>query len=176
MPAYSLGDRHVEFASDRWWMAPTATVIGSVRIGDQANLWFNVVVRSDNERIVIGDRVNLQDGVVLHADPDIPLTLATDVCVGHQAMLHGCTVGEASLIGMSSVLLNRSTIGKHCIVGAGALIPEGKTFPDGVLILGSPGKAVRDVTTDEQAWIRRIAEGYVQRAERFRHELRVQVP
>ena len=171
MPIYSLGDRRVEFHGEEWFVAPDASIVGSVTLEQQANIWFNVSIRGDNERITIGPRVNVQDGSVLHADPGIPLTLAADVCIGHKVMLHGCTVGEASLIGMNAVLLNRATIGRHSIVGAHTLIPEGKTFPDGVLILGSPGKVVREVTQAEKEWILRIADGYVQRARRFKAEL-----
>jgi carbonic anhydrase/acetyltransferase-like protein (isoleucine patch superfamily) len=174
MPVYSLGERRVEFRGSEWFVAPDASVVGSVALEDQANIWFNVVIRGDNEQITIGPRVNVQDASVLHADPNTPLTLGPDVCIGHKVMLHGCTVGEASLIGMNAVLLNRSVIGRHCIVGAHTLIPEGKTFPDGVLILGSPGKVVREVTQEEKAWIVRIADGYVKRARRFKAELRPQ--
>lgn len=172
MPVYALGERRVEFRGEEWFIAPTATLVGSVVLENQANIWFNVTIRSDNERIVIGERVNVQDGSVLHADPGIPLTLSRDVCIGHKVMLHGCTIGEASLIGMNAVLLNHAHIGRYSIVGAHALIPEGKTFPDGVLILGTPGKVVRDVTDEEQDWIVRIAAGYVQRARQFKTELR----
>jgi carbonic anhydrase/acetyltransferase-like protein (isoleucine patch superfamily) len=174
MPVYALGERRVEFRGDEWFMAPDASVIGSVVIEHQANVWFNAVIRGDNERISIGPRVNVQDAAVLHADPQVPLTLHEDVCIGHKAMLHGCTVGAGSLIGMNAVLLNRSTLGAGCIVGAHTLIPEGKTFPEGVLVLGSPGKVVRDVTPEERAWILRIAAGYVKRARRFREALREQ--
>lgn len=171
MPVYSLGERRVEFVGDEWFVAPDASVVGSVTLENQANVWFNVVIRGDNERIIIGPRVNVQDASVLHADPGVPLTLAADVCIGHKVMLHGCTVGAGSLIGMNAVLLNRATIGKHSIVGAHTLIPEGKTFPDGVLILGSPGKVVREVTQEEKDWILRIADGYVKRARRFKADL-----
>lgn len=171
MPVYSLGERRVEFVGDEWFVAPDASVVGSVTLENQANVWFNVVIRGDNERIIIGPRVNVQDASVLHADPGVPLTLAADVCIGHKVMLHGCTVGAGSLIGMNAVLLNRATIGKHSIVGAHTLIPEGKTFPDGVLILGSPGKVVREVTQEERDWILRIADGYVKRARRFKADL-----
>lgn len=176
MPLFSLGDRHPRLASDECYVAPNATIVGSVDIGHQANIWFNVVIRSDNERITIGARVNVQDASVLHADPDVPLTLEHDVCIGHKAMLHGCTIGEASLIGMNSTILNHVVIGRSCIVGAGALIPERKRFPEGVLILGAPAKAVRDVTDEERAWILGIAEGYVRRAARFKTELKLQSP
>lgn len=168
MPVYSLADRVVRFDSDEWYVAEGAHVIGSVRVGHQANIWFNAVIRGDNEQITIGERVNIQDGSVLHADPDVPLTLGREVCVGHKAMLHGCAIGEGTLVGMGSTILNRSVIGRRCIIGAGALIPERKTFPDGVLILGSPGKAVRDVTPEEAEWIRGIADGYVKRSQKFK--------
>ncbi len=174
MAIYSLGDRRVEFRGSEWFVAPDASVIGSVALEDQANVWFNVVIRGDNEQITIGPRVNVQDGSVLHADPGKPLTLAADVTIGHKVMLHGCTVGAGSLIGMNAVLLNQSVIGKRSIVGAHTLIPEGKTFPDGVLILGSPGKVVRETTPEEHAWMLGIADGYVKRARRFRAELREQ--
>jgi carbonic anhydrase/acetyltransferase-like protein (isoleucine patch superfamily) len=171
MPVYSLGERRVEFRGEEWFVAPDASIVGSVVLEDRANVWFNCSIRGDNERITIGPRVNVQDASVLHADPNVPLTLGADVCIGHKVMLHGCTVGDGSLIGMNAVLLNRSVIGRHSIVGAHTLIPEGKTFPDGVLILGSPGKVVRDVTAEEKDWILRIAAGYVERARRFKTEL-----
>jgi carbonic anhydrase/acetyltransferase-like protein (isoleucine patch superfamily) len=174
MPVYSLGERRVEFRGSEWFVAPDATIIGSVALEDQANVWFNVVARGDNESITIGPRVNVQDASVLHADPNIPLTLAADVCIGHKVMLHGCTVGAGSLIGMNAVVLNRAVIGTGSIVGAHTLVPEGKTFPDGVLILGSPGKVVRETTPEERAWILGIAERYVKRARRFKAELRLQ--
>jgi carbonic anhydrase/acetyltransferase-like protein (isoleucine patch superfamily) len=174
MPIYSLGERRVEFRGTEWFIAPDASIVGSVVLEDQANVWFNVSVRGDNERITIGPRVNVQDASVLHADPDTPIVLGPDVCIGHKVMLHGCLVGAGSLIGMNAVLLNRAVIGKQSIVGAHTLIPEGKTFPDGVLILGSPGRVVREVTPAEKAWIVGIADGYVQRARRFKADMRVQ--
>ncbi len=176
MPVYSLGERRVEFRGRDWFVAPTASVIGSVVIENEANLWFGVVVRGDNELITVGERVNVQDASVLHADPGIPLTIAREVSIGHKAMLHGCTIGAGSLIGMNSVIMNRAVIGRHSIVGSSTLIAEGKTFPDGVLILGSPGKIVREVRPEEVEWIRGIADGYVERAKRFKHELRSQDP
>ena len=174
MPIYSLGERRVEFRGEEWFVAPDASLIGSVALEHEANVWFNVIARGDNEQITIGPRVNVQDASVLHADSGVPLTLGADVCIGHKVMLHGCTVGEGTLIGMNAVLLNRCVIGRHSIVGAHTLIPEGKTYPDGVLILGSPGKVVREVTQEERDWIVRIADGYVKRARRFKAELREQ--
>lgn len=171
MSVFSLGERKVEFRGDEWFVAHNATVVGSVVIEHQANIWFNVVVRGDNDLITIGERVNVQDGSVLHTDPGIELTLERNVSVGHKAMLHGCTVREGSLIGINSVLMNQVVIGRQSIVGANTLIPEGKTFPDGVLILGTPGKVVRDLKVEEIAWIEAIATGYVERARRFKGEL-----
>lgn len=171
MSIFSLGDRTVGFASDDWFVAHNATVIGSVMIGHQANVWFNVVIRGDNDVITIGDRSNIQDAAVLHTDAGLPLTLGRGVCVGHKAVLHGCSIGEGSLVGINSVVLNRAVIGKHSIVGAGALVPEGKQFPDGVLLLGSPAKVVRELRPDEIRWIETIAEGYVNRARLFTSSL-----
>jgi carbonic anhydrase/acetyltransferase-like protein (isoleucine patch superfamily) len=172
MPIYSLGERRVAFRGREWFVAPTASVIGSVVLEDQANVWFGVVIRGDNELITVGERVNVQDGSVLHADPGFPLTLARDVSVGHKAMVHGCTVGEGSLIGMASVVMNGAVIGRGSIVGSNALVAEGKRFPDGVLILGSPGKVVRELEPGEIAGIRAIADGYVARARRFKAGLK----
>jgi carbonic anhydrase/acetyltransferase-like protein (isoleucine patch superfamily) len=172
MPVFSLGDRKVTYATRNCFIAYNATVIGTVHIGDEANLWFNVVVRGDTEQITIGDRCNIQDASVLHADPGKPLTLGAGVSVGHMAMLHGCTVGDGSLIGINSVVMNHARIGKQSIVGAGALVPEGKEYPDGVLLLGSPAKVVRDVRLDEIAWIAGISTGYIKRAYQYQREFK----
>jgi len=174
MAIYSLGDRKVEAHGGEWFVADNATVVGSVVLEREASVWFNCVVRGDNDLITIGERSNVQDGSVLHTDAGIKLTLGRNVSVGHKAMLHGCTVGDGSLIGINSVILNHAVIGRHSIVGAGTLIPERKTYPDGVLILGAPGKVVRDLTSEEREMIERIAEGYVQRARRFKAEMKPQ--
>lgn len=171
MPVYALGERKVEFRGEEWFVAHNATVVGSVVLEHQANVWFNVVIRGDSDLITIGERSNVQDASVLHTDPGIRLTLGRDVCVGHKVTLHGCTIGDASLIGINSVIMNHAVIGRHCIVGSNTLIPEGKQFPDGVLILGQPGKVVREVRPDEREWILGIADGYVKRARRYRAEL-----
>jgi carbonic anhydrase/acetyltransferase-like protein (isoleucine patch superfamily) len=168
---YSLGERRVEFRGAEWFVADNATVIGSVVIEDQANVWFNVVIRGDNDLITVGERVNVQDASVLHTDPGIPLTIGRAACIGHKAMLHGCTVGEGSLVGINSVIMNHAVIGPRSIVGANTLVPEGKEYPERVLILGAPGRIVRELRPDEVAWVEGIAEGYVQRARRFRREL-----
>lgn len=171
MTIYSLGERVPRFATSRWYVAPGARLIGSVTLEDEASLWFNVVARSDREVIVVGERSNVQDGSVLHADPERPLLIGREVSVGHNATLHGCRIGEGTLIGMNAVILNNARIGAGCIVGAGALIPEGKAFPDGMLILGAPGKVVREISDEERLWIRGIAEGYVRRSEHYRRAL-----
>ena len=174
MAVFSLGDRRVTFHSDDWYIAESASVIGAVSIGHQTSIWFNVVIRGDNDTITLGDGSNIQDGSVLHADAGIPLALGSHVTVGHNAMLHGCSVGDGTLIGINSVVLNRSVIGSGSIVGANTLVPEGKTFPDGVLVLGSPGKVVRELTDNERINVLRIAEDYVRRAKLFREELKPQ--
>jgi carbonic anhydrase/acetyltransferase-like protein (isoleucine patch superfamily) len=171
---YSLGERKVEFRGDEWFVADNATVVGSVVIENQANIWFNVVIRGDSDLITVGERVNVQDASVLHTDPTIRLTIGRNACIGHKAMLHGCTIGEASLVGINSVIMNHAEIGRHSIVGSNTLIPEGKRFPDGVLILGQPGKVVREVRPEEKDWILAIAAGYVERARRYRETLRLE--
>jgi len=149
------------------WIAPNATLIGDVRLGHDVSVWWNVVIRADTGPIVIGDRCNIQDGSVLHTDPGVPFVLAADVTVGHMAMLHGCTVGDGSLIGIGAILLNRCVIGSNSIVGANTLIPEGKCFPDGVLIVGSPGKVVRELKAEEIARLRDSAAHYVDNGRRY---------
>jgi carbonic anhydrase/acetyltransferase-like protein (isoleucine patch superfamily) len=171
MALFSLGDRKPVLGRDAW-VAPNATVIGDVILGDEASIWWNAVVRGDNDTITIGAGSNIQDGSVLHADEGVPLTLGERVTVGHLVMLHGCTVGEESLIGIKSVILNRAVIGRHCIIGANSLIPEGKVIPDRSLVMGSPGKVVRQLTDEEVAKLKIAAQGYVDNARRYRAELR----
>lgn len=170
---YSLGDTRVEMA-DSAWIAETATVIGNVRLEAGASVWFNAVLRGDNELILIGENSNVQDGAVMHTDPGSPLTLGKGVTVGHKAMLHGCTVGDGSLIGINAVVLNGAKIGRNCIIGANALVPEGKEIPDGSLVVGSPGKVVRQLTEQQQQTVAAGADHYVQNAERYRRELKLQ--
>jgi carbonic anhydrase/acetyltransferase-like protein (isoleucine patch superfamily) len=174
MAVYSLGEREVVFHGDEWFVAHNATVVGSVEIHNQASLWFNVVARGDNALITIGERSNIQDGAVLHADPGIPLTIGKNVSVGHKAMLHGCTIGDGTLVGIDAVVMNHVVVGRGSLIGAGALIPEGKVIPDGVLVLGSPGKVTRDLTPEERDDLLRIAESYVQRSKLFREQMRPQ--
>jgi len=172
MALYALGERRPELRGNAW-VAENATVIGSVLIEDGASVWFNTVIRGDNDLITLGRLCNVQDGAVLHTDANIKLTLADYVLVGHQAMLHGCTIGEGSLIGIQAVLLNHAVIGRECIIGAGALIPEGKVIPDRSLVMGSPGKIIRQVSDEEAAAIRRSCEQYAERAQRYRNEIRL---
>lgn len=171
---YSLGDREVRVEGD-YFVAHNATVIGSVVLENNASIWFNVVVRGDNDLITIGEDSNIQDGSVLHTDAGIELTIGKRVTVGHMAMLHGCTIGDGSLIGIKSVVLNNAVVGRNCIVGANTLIPEGKEIPDGSLVLGSPGRVARALREDEIAALPGFADHYVENARRFRRELRTRL-
>ncbi|WP_343591626.1 gamma carbonic anhydrase family protein [Paracidovorax wautersii] len=150
------------------WVADSAEVMGNVALGEDASIWFGAVLRGDNDPITIGTGTNVQDGSVLHADIGQPLTLGDRVTVGHKVMLHGCTIGDESLIGIGAVVLNGARIGRHCLVGAGALVTEGKAFPDGSMILGSPARVVRQLTPEQIEGLRRSAQGYVENARRFR--------
>ncbi len=154
------------------WVADSAQVIGAVELGEHANVWFGAVLRGDNETLRIGRNTNIQDGSVLHSDAGCPLTLGSDVTVGHQVMLHGCTVGDNSLIGIQSVILNNAKIGRNCIVGAGSVVTEGKEFPDNSLIVGSPAKAVRTLDEATAAKLKANAEHYVANARRYARGLR----
>ena len=168
---YSLAERRVITKGD-YWIAPNATVIGAVVLENNASLWFNVVARGDNDVITIGENSQVQDGSVLHADPGLPLTLGKNVSVGHMVMLHGCTIGDGSLIGIGAVVLNGAKIGKGCIVGAGSLVTEGKAFPDGCMIIGSPAKVVRELSADQQQALKMSAVHYVENARRFQAGLK----
>ena len=175
MAVYSLGERKVVFHGEEWFIAHNATVIGTVVLHDQASVWFNAVVRGDNDIITIGERSNVQDGAVLHVDPGVPLTLGKSVSVGHQAMLHGCSVGDGSLVGISAIVMNHAVIGSRCVIAAGALIPEGKSYPDGVLVVGSPGKIVRELKPEEKEGLLENADIYVRRAKLYREKLKPQL-
>ena len=170
---YSLGDSLVETHRESW-TAPNATLIGKVRLEEGASVWFNAVLRGDNELILIGKHSNVQDGAVMHTDMGYPLTLGTGVTIGHNAMLHGCTVGDYSLIGINAVILNGAKIGKHCIIGANSLIGEGKEIPDGSLVMGSPGKVVRDLTDEQKKLLEASAAHYVKNGQRYARDLKVQ--
>ena len=167
---YTLGDRKPEFRGD-YFVAPNATLIGSVVLENNASIWFNVVIRGDNDVISVGEDSNVQDGSVLHTDHNIPLRIGRGVTVGHKVMLHGCTIGDYSLIGINSVVLNRAVIGKNCLIGANTLIPEGKVIADGSLVLGSPGKIVRQLSADEIARLKASAAHYVDNFKRYQAQL-----
>jgi carbonic anhydrase/acetyltransferase-like protein (isoleucine patch superfamily) len=159
------------------WVAESATVVGRVALGAGANVWYGAVLRGDNEWITLGARCNVQDGSVLHTDMGFPLTLGDDVTIGHQVMLHGCTIGENSLVGIQAVVMNGAKIGRNCIVGAGAVVTEGKEFPDGSLIVGAPARVVRELSEDQIARLKLNADHYVHNAKRHRDEVvRIDTP
>lgn len=164
----ALGEREPVLEGGGHYIADSATIIGSVRLKDRASVWFQCVLRGDNDWIEIGERSNVQDGCVLHTDPGIALIVGAGVTVGHKAMLHGCVIGDNSLIGIGSTLLNGATIGRDCVVGAGALVTENKEFPNGSLILGAPAKVARPLSAEEIARIAWSADVYVSNAERYR--------
>jgi carbonic anhydrase/acetyltransferase-like protein (isoleucine patch superfamily) len=167
---YRLGERRVTLHESAF-VAPSAQLIGSVVLEENASVWFQVVARGDNDVLTIGPDSNVQDGSVLHTDAGIPLTIGRGVTVGHKVMLHGCEVGDYSLIGMNAVLLNRSRIGKYCLIGANALVTEGKQIPDGSVLMGSPAKVVRALSDNERAVLEGSAAHYVQNARRYREQL-----
>ena len=173
MPIFALDGVEPELPEDRdFWVAPGAQVMGAVTLAEGASIWFNAVLRGDKERITIGAGSNVQDGCVLHADPGVPLTVGADVTVGHKAILHGCTVGDGSLIGMNAVVLNGAVIGEGCLIGANALVTEGKEIPDGSLVMGAPGRVVRALDAAAIAGLRASALHYQQNMRRFRAGLR----
>lgn len=175
MPVFELDGVGVETPENgQYWIAPTAVVLGRVRIGVDASVWFNAVLRGDNELISIGARSNIQDGSVLHTDPGFPLDVGEDCTIGHMVMLHGCKIGHRSLIGIGSVILNGAEIGDECVVGAKTLIPEGKAFPARSLILGSPGRVVRTLSDDDVARFTGGAARYVTNWKRFAAGLKPQ--
>lgn len=153
------------------WVADSAEVMGDVVLGEEVSIWFGVVARGDTDTIRIGARTNIQDLSVLHADIGVPLTIGSGVTVGHKAMLHGCTIGDDSLIGIGAVVLNGAKIGKGCLVGAGSLVTEGKEFPDGAMIMGSPARVVRQLTPEQLQRLRLSAQHYVDNARRFKTSL-----
>lgn len=170
MTIYQLGE-HAPDIDASAFIADTASVIGKVSIHANASVWFGVTLRGDNERITIGANSNVQEATILHTDMGYPLTVGENVTIGHQAMLHGCTIGDGALIGIQAVILNGAKIGKGCLVGAGALVTEGKEFPDNMLIIGSPAKAVRELTAEDVARLRHNSDNYVQRGQLFKTQL-----
>ena len=167
MAIYQLDDLKPVIA-DSAWVADSAQVMGNVTLAADSSVWFGAIIRGDMDRITVGAGTNIQDGSVLHADDNMPLTIGENVTVGHQVMLHGCTIGDGSLIGIQAVVLNGAKIGKNCLVGAGALVTEGKEFPDGSMILGSPAKAVRQLSEAQLAGLKMSAQHYIDNARRYK--------
>jgi carbonic anhydrase/acetyltransferase-like protein (isoleucine patch superfamily) len=168
---YDLGEHRVQTVGDQFYVAPSAAVIGRVVLGRDASVWFSAVLRGDSNDIRIGDRSNVQDTAVIHVDSDAPATIGHDVTIGHSAVVHGCTIGNFTLIGIGATILSHAVIGNYCLVGAGALITERKQFPDGSLIIGAPGRRVRGLTEQERKSLEGSAEHYVEHSRRYRREL-----
>jgi carbonic anhydrase/acetyltransferase-like protein (isoleucine patch superfamily) len=173
MPFYAIDDVSPSLAEGSW-VAPSADLIGDVRLGARASVWFGAVIRADNTPIIVGDESNIQDGAVCHSDPHAPLTIGRRVTVGHQAILHGCTIADGALIGMGARVLNGAFVGECCIVGAGALIPEGKTYESGHLLVGAPARIVRALTEAELQMLEGSALHYAEKADLYRQKLRLQ--
>lgn len=171
MPIYQLGDNIPTIPASAY-VAPEATIIGKVNLGENASVWPGVVIRGDNDSIMIGNGSNVQDNTVLHTDPGFPLTIGENVTIGHQATLHGCTIGDGSLIGIQAVVMNGAVIGKDCLVGAGALVPEGKSYGERKLIVGSPAKVIRELTDEDIEKMHRAAAGYVRRKDVYSTKLK----
>lgn len=167
---YKLGSQLVEF-DDSAWVAPSASVIGNVKLSAGSSVWFNAVIRGDNEGIIIGPDSNVQDGAVLHADPGIPLTIGRGVTVGHKVMLHGCEIGDYTLIGMNAVVLNNARIGHHCLIGANSLVTEGKIIPDYSLAVGTPARVIRTLTEQQWRALEDTSANYVSNAAKYRELL-----
>ena len=173
MAIYALGDKQPILPGEGdYWVAPDAQVMGNVKLEKNASVWFNAVLRGDNELITIGENSNVQDGSVLHTDPGSPLTLEKDVTIGHLVMLHGCTIGEGSLVGIGSIILNNTKIGKGCLIGANTLIAENKEIPDYSMVLGAPGKVVKTLDKEQYEALRLSADHYVQNWKRYAGELK----
>jgi carbonic anhydrase/acetyltransferase-like protein (isoleucine patch superfamily) len=171
MSIYQLGEHAPEIDASSF-VADSATLVGKVTLHANTSVWFGATLRGDNERITIGENSNVQEGTVMHTDMGYPLTVGKNVTIGHQAMLHGCTIGDGALIGIQAVILNGARIGNGCLVGAGALVTEGKEFPDNSLIIGSPAKAVRTLSADDTARLLASADSYVQRGQLFKTQLK----
>jgi len=172
---YDLGPHRVQTAGDEFFVAPSAAVIGRVWLGRDVSIWFGTVLRGDGNDIRIGDRSNVQDNTVIHVDSDAPTTIGSDVTIGHAAVVHGCTVGDFSLIGINATILSHAVIGKYCLVGAGALVTERKQFADRSLIIGAPARRIRELTDAELKMLEASAEHYVQQGQRYRRELAARV-
>jgi carbonic anhydrase/acetyltransferase-like protein (isoleucine patch superfamily) len=173
MPLYEIDGLRPSLPDDgSSWVAPSADVIGDARLGREVGIWFGAVIRADNTPILVGDRTNIQEGAMLHSDPGSPLAIGEDCTIGHHAILHGCTIGNRVLVGMGATVLNRAMIGDDCLIGAGALVTEGKDFPPGSLIVGAPARAVRTLAPEVMATLKASAAGYAERQARFAAGLR----
>jgi len=163
-----LGDKKLKTADDNFWIAPNASVIGEVNLERDASIWFNAILRADNEPITIGEGSNVQDGAIIHTDPGFACNIGKKVTVGHMAMLHGCSIGDGSLIGIGSVVLNGAKIGKNCIIGSKALVTEGMEVPDGSMVLGIPGKIKKTLTEEEQSVVPLGADHYIDNYKKYK--------
>src|SRR3954467_1662175 len=172
MPIFSIGERKPRLVGSHHYIAHDATLVGDITLENDANVWFQVGIRAENDRVHIGEGCNIQNGSVLHVDPGYPLTLARHVSIGHKVMLHGCTIGEGSLVGINSVVMNGAKIGKGTLIGANTLIAEGKEIPDGVLVLGQPGKIVRELKPEDRDYLLKVATGYVERSKLYKTQLK----
>lgn len=173
MPIYSLGDMNPDLPADgAYWIAPNATVLGNVRLLKNASVWFGATIRGDNDLITVGENSNIQDGSVLHTDHGVQLTIGSNVTVGHLVMLHGCTIGDNTLVGIGSVILNRARIGKNCLIGANTFIGEGKEIPDNSMVLGAPGRVIRQIDAKMEQVLAGSAQHYVENWQRYKAELR----
>jgi carbonic anhydrase/acetyltransferase-like protein (isoleucine patch superfamily) len=172
MPLFSIGERRVQLVGEHHYIAYDATLVGSITLMQGVSIWFKVVIRAENDTVLIGEGSNVQDGSVLHVDPGYPMTLGRNVTIGHKVMLHGCTIGDGALIGINSVVMNGAKIGAGTLVGANTLIPEGKEIPPGVLVLGSPGKVVRDLEQAQKDYLLKVAAGYVERGRYYKTSLK----
>ncbi len=172
MAIYRLGDAMPRIPASAY-VAPGATVIGRVTLGERASVWPGAVIRGDDDTIHVGDSTNVQDGAVLHVDPGIPMSIGNDVTIGHQAMLHGCAIGDRTLVGIQAIVYNKAVIGRDCLIAAGAVIPEGKVFPDRSLVVGAPAKVLRTLRDDELAAMRMNVDAYVKRGDWYRNDLQL---
>jgi len=172
MPLFAIGEGRVELRGEHHFIAPGAHLVGSIVLDANVHVWFNVAIRADNNHLHIAEGCNIQDGSVLHVDPGFPMRLARRVTIGHKVMLHGCTVGEGALVGINSVVMNGARIGAHSLIGANTLIAEGKEIPEGVLVLGSPGKIVRELKQQEKDYLLTIAQGYIDRSRFYKDNLK----
>ncbi len=169
---YALGDDRVQTDGDDVWLAPTAVVIGKVKLGKKASVWWHAVIRGDNDPITIGEGTNIQDGAILHSDPGFPLDIGDEVTIGHMAMVHGCTIGDGTLIGINAVVLNGAKVGRNCLIGAKALVTEGMEIPDNSMAVGAPAKVIREVKPEHIQRIRGGVQSYIDRAQHYRKQLR----